>query len=118
MTIEQVTEVIVKALDDKKADDIKVLEIGALTTIGDRFIVASGNNTTLVKALAGEVEEKMDKLGRMPRRIEGYGSSNWILMDYEDIIVHIFLEETREFYGLERLWTDAKQLDLSDILKK
>ncbi|MEG2203742.1 MAG: ribosome silencing factor [Oscillospiraceae bacterium] len=94
-------------LDNKKAQEIKVLHIGTLTSIGDYFVVATGGSTTQVKALADEIETKLSADGLTPKRIEGYNSASWILMDYYDVIVHIFLKETREFYALERLWSDA-----------
>lgn len=91
-------------IDNKKGEEVRVLQIGTLTTIGDYFVVATGNSTTQVKALADEVEEKLSAEGLEPKRIEGYASASWILLDYYDVIVHIFLKETREFYALERLW--------------
>lgn len=112
----ELSEKIVKLLDNKKAEDIQLLKIGSVTTLGDYFVVASGNNTTLVKALADEVDNGLSLLGVEPLRIEGHNSSSWILMDYGDVIVHIFLSETRQFYGLERLWSDASQVDISNIL--
>lgn len=96
-------------IDSKKGEDVRVLQIGTLTTIGDYFVVATGNSTTQVKALADEVDEKMSAEGIEPERIEGYSTASWILMDYKDVIVHIFLKETREFYALERLWGDAPE---------
>lgn len=96
-------------IDNKKGEDVRVLQIGTLTTIGDYFVVATGNSTTQVKALADEVDEKMSAEGIKPERIEGYSTASWILMDYKDVIVHIFLKETREFYALERLWGDAPE---------
>jgi ribosome-associated protein len=100
-----------KILDDKKALDVKLLHIGTLTTIGDYFVVATGTSTTQVKALADEVDRQCGKKGILPKRIEGYQSASWVLMDYQDVIVHIFLSETREFYALERLWSDAPVVD-------
>ncbi len=98
-------------IDNKKGEEVRVLQIGTLTTIGDYFVVATGNSTTQVKALADEVEEKLSAEGLEPKRIEGYSSASWILLDYYDVIVHIFLKETREFYALERLWGDAPEID-------
>ena len=98
-------------IDNKKGEEVRVIQIGTLTTIGDYFVVATGNSTTQVKALADEVEEKLSAEGLEPKRIEGYASASWILLDYYDVIVHIFLKETREFYALERLWGDAPEID-------
>ena len=106
----------IKALDSKKAKEIKVIEIGDLTTLADYFVIASGANVPQVKAMSDEVEEKLSKMGLEPKRIEGYQTASWILLDYYDVIVHIFLKETRDFYSLERLWSDAEQVDLSGIL--
>ena len=101
---------IAKILDEKKALDIKVLHIGDLTSIGDYFVVATGMSTTQVKALSDEVDRVLSGEGLEPKRIEGFQGANWILMDYYDVIVHIFQKETREFYQLERLWADAPEI--------
>ena len=111
MTALERARFIAKALDSKKGEEIKVLHIGDLTTIGDYFVVATGNATTQVKSFADEVDEKMSLEGFEPKRIEGYNTANWILMDYNDVIVHLFLKETREFYALERLWGDAPEIE-------
>ena len=111
------TQNIVRTLDAKKAEDIVVLDVREQASLGDYFVIASGKNTTLVKTLAEEVEEKMSALGIEPLRIEGAASSMWILMDYGDVIVHIFYNETRDFYCLERLWADAKKLDAAAMLQ-
>jgi ribosome-associated protein len=103
---------IAKLLDDKKAERITVLDIDKLTTLGDYFVIASGNSTTQVKALAAEIDEKLSAQGIQPKRIDGESSAMWILMDYYDVIVHIFYNETRDFYGLERLWADAEEVQL------
>lgn len=103
---------IAKLLDNKLALDVKVLHIGTLTTIGDYFVVATGNSTTQVKALADEVDRVMSAEGIEPKRIEGYQTATWILMDYQEVIIHIFQKETREFYSLERLWGDAPEVPL------
>lgn len=111
MTALERARFIAAALDGKKGEDIKILHIGDLTTIGDYFVVVTGNSTSQVRALADEVDEKMSEAGFEPKRIDGYQSCQWILMDYHDVIVHIFLSETREFYSLERLWADAPTVD-------
>ena len=102
---------VAQLIDNKKGEDVRVLHIGTLTTIGDYFVVATGNSTTQVKSFADEVDEKMSAEGLEPKRIEGYNTASWILMDYDDVIVHLFLRETREFYALERLWGDAPEID-------
>ncbi len=113
---EELVREIVKILDSKKALDITAIQIKDLSTIGDYFVVASGNSGAQVKALAEEVDEKLSALGIQPKRVEGYQTCLWILMDYYDVIVHIFNKETREFYGLERLWSDAPKMDVSHLL--
>lgn len=108
---------IAKTLDSKKADKIDVIEIADLTILSDYFVIASANNTTHVKALADEVEFELKKLGKFTERVEGYENANWIILDYIDVVVHIFYEETRNFYNLEKLWSDGKKLDITELLK-
>ena len=107
---------IVQVIDSKKAKDIRLIKIEGISSLGDYFVVASASNTTQVKAIADEVEDEMTKLGLEPNRVEGRQSAQWILMDYYDVMVHVFLDEARSFYNLERLWSDAPQLDISDLL--
>ena len=108
---------VAKLLDRKKAADILALEIKDLTTIGDYFVIASAGSTTQVKALADEVEFQMkEKFGMMPLRTEGYNSSSWILVDYGNVVVHVFTKDTREFYDLERLWADGTKVELEELL--
>lgn len=114
MTALERAKQIANLIDNKKGEEIKVLHIGDLTTIGDYFVVATGNSTTQVKAFADEIDEKMSAQGIEPRRVEGYSSANWILLDYSDVIVHIFAKESREFYALERLWNDAPEIDWAE----
>lgn len=101
---------IAQALYDKKAKNIKVLDISELTSIGHYFVICSCSSTTQVKACADEVEEKMKEIGIYPGHLEGYNGGNWILMDYSDIIVHVMQEEVHEFYSLEKLWNDSKEI--------
>lgn len=100
-------------LDNKKARDITAIEIKDLTTIGDYFVIASGSSNTQVKALCDTVEEGMTALGFEPLRKEGYQSAMWVVLDYTDVIIHIFSKEAREFYSLERLWADAPKIELN-----
>ena len=116
MNQNEMIKTIVKALDSKRAEDIQVLEIRDLTVIADYFIIANGTSTTQTKALADEVEFKLNEQGVTPERVEGYQGTNWIILDYGDIVVHVFYKETRSFYNLERLWKDAKQLDISEYV--
>ncbi|MDR2932147.1 MAG: ribosome silencing factor [Oscillospiraceae bacterium] len=105
-------------LDNKKATDLTVLEVGKITTLGDYFVIASGSNITQVKSLAEELEDRLSEQGIEPRRVEGERSAAWILMDYGDVIIHIFHDETRDFYCLERLWADAPQMDVAGMIEK
>ena len=107
---------ILQVMDSKKAKDIRLIKIEGNSSLGDYFVVASASNTTQVKAIADEVEDEMTKLGLEPNRVEGRQSAQWILMDYYDVMGHVFLDEARSFYNLERLWSDAPQLDISDLL--
>lgn len=110
--MERVTK-IAQAMYDKKAKDIIALDISGITSLGDYFVICSCTSDAQLRACTDEIEEKMSEIGIEATHKEGYNSGNWILMDYGDIIVHIMLEETREFYSLERLWTDAKQISLN-----
>lgn len=100
-------ENIAKFLEDKKAKDISTINIENVSILADYFIVCSGTSTTHIKALADEVEFKMEELGIRTDHKEGYNSARWILMDYGSVVVHIFHEEDRGFYNLERLWSDG-----------
>lgn len=103
----KIAQCVAKSLSDKKGTDIKILDISALTTISDYFVICSAGSTTQVKALADNVLEKTGEIGISPLRIEGYKSCSWILLDYGDAIVHIFKNDMRDFYNLEHLWGDA-----------
>ncbi len=115
MKYEELIKNIVKALDEKKAEDIKIIETAELTIVADSFIVATGTSSTHVKALSGEVEESLSKLGAEPEHIEGR-ATGWILLDYGTVVVHIFDRQSREYYNIERLWQDAKISTAEDIL--
>ena len=108
---------IVEVLDSKKGDDIVVLNVESLTTITDYFVIATGNNEKLVQALCDHVEEELSKIGVEHINKEGYRSGDWILIGYNDVIVHIFKPEARDFYNLERVWQDAIKVDVFDLLK-
>lgn len=117
MEAKELMENIVRVLDSKKAKDIRAIRIGDLTILGEYFVIATGTSSTQVKMLADEVDYQLGEKGVQPHRVEGYHSENWIILDYTDVIVHIFHEDTREFYDLERLWADGEKVDLSGILK-
>lgn len=103
-------------LDAKKADNINVIRINNISSLGDYFVIANGTSNTHVHALADELEEKLKELGRAPARVEGYRSNSWIILDYEEVVVHLFTADAREFYDLDRLWADGEKLDLKDII--
>lgn len=100
---------IVEILDTKKAINIKQIDIKDKTTIADYFIVASGTSNTHVKSLADNVEEELKKENIVPNKIEGYESATWILMDYGEVIIHLFTEKERENYSIEDLWEKVKE---------
>ena len=102
----------VAALEDKKAVDVKVIDIEKISTLADYFIIASGTNRSQVQAMSEAVEEELQKHDIHPKNIEGYQSANWILMDYGDIVLHIFDEENRLFYDIERIWKDGSPAEL------
>lgn len=108
---------IAKALDDKKGQDIKVLETGALTTLADYFVLCTATSSTQIKALGDECEKVMKEAGEFPHHIEGHRGGTWVLLDFSSVVVHIFNDEARKFYDLERLWRDAAELDLSEVRK-
>lgn len=105
----------VKILDKKKAVDIKAIHITDYSIVADYFVIATGTSNTHVKSLADELEYEMSKLGIEPNHIEGK-ATGWIVIDYGTVIVHIFTGESREYYNLERLWSDAEDVDLSDVI--
>ena len=106
-----------KALEDKKAVDIKVIDIEKVSILADYFIIASGTNRNQVQAMADNAEEILGRAGYETRQIEGYQNANWILMDYGDLVIHIFDEENRLFYDLERIWRDGQSLSITDLDK-
>ncbi|MFG6351013.1 MAG: ribosome silencing factor [Oscillospiraceae bacterium] len=112
----EMISIAVKALDGKQGKDIKALRIADQTTLADYFIICNGTSNTQVRALADAVEEAMSKAGEEPHHIEGHRGGQWTLMDYSSVVVHIFTEEGREFYGLERLWSDAAPVDIAQFL--
>ena len=105
----------VAALQDKKGDDIRVIDISGVTVIADYFIIASGSNPNQVQALVDNVEEQMYKAGYDDPRVEGYNTASWVLLDYNDVIVHVFSQDDRLFYDLERIWRDGKEIDVDSL---
>ena len=116
MNIDKIWQRAVHTLDEHKATDIKVLEVGTITSIADYFLLASGGSANQVRSLADYVEDALAKEDIHPLRNEGYHSGDWITLDYGDVLVHIFRRETRDFYDLERLWVDATDVDITPYL--
>ena len=104
-----------KALDSKKGQDIKVLKTEELTTLADYFVLCTATSSTQVKAMSDACEEAMEKRGEQAHHIEGHRDGTWLLMDFSSVVVHVFTEEARKFYDLERLWSDGTPLDLSAV---
>ena len=116
MTELELAREIVKVLDNKKGMDIKLIEITEHSIVADYFVIVSGTSNTHVKALANEVEYELTQKGIEPNHIEGR-ATGWILIDYSSVLVHVFTGEAREYYNLERLWQDARTIDISDIVE-
>ncbi len=111
MTELELAKVAAKALDSKKALNLKILRITELSVIADYFVIATGTSNTQVKALADEVEYQLKEKGVTPGHIEGYNSNSWVLLDYGSVVVHVFTQESRSFYDLDRLWQDGEEVD-------
>ena len=107
----EMARVAYQALDEKKGEDIRVIDISGISVIGDYFIITNGTSDSQVRALVENVEEKMHKAGYAAKETEGHRSGAWVLIDFGDVIVHIFDRENRQFYNLERIWNDGKRID-------
>lgn len=103
------------ALADKKGEDIKMIDISGISVLADYFLIASGSNESQIRAMVDNVEEELLKAGYSVKQREGYGSGSWVLMDFGDIIVHVFDKENRLFYDLERIWRDGKTIDIESL---
>lgn len=109
------TKLAYDALSEKKGEDIRVIEIADISIIADYFIIANGTNSSQVSALVDSVENVLGREGYQPKRIEGINTSSWILMDYGDVIIHVFSKEDRLFYDLERIWRDGKTISREQL---
>jgi ribosome-associated protein len=116
MTPKEMALLLAKAMDSKKGKDIRVLETDGVTTLADYFVLCSGSSAPQLKALADAGEKAMKENGILPHHVEGHRGGTWILQDYGDVVVHVFDKEARAFYDLDRLWADAKTIDLTDVL--
>ena len=111
--MDKILNTIYNAIDDKKGGNTRILDISAITTISDYFIITSGNNYNQVRAIADNVEEELlKKHGMRPERVEGYNNGEWILLDYIDYVIHVFEREQRLFYDIERIWSDGKEIEV------
>lgn len=103
------------ALDEKKGEDIRIIDIAGISVLADYFIIANGSSESQVLAMVDNVEEEMHKAGYSLKQREGYGSGNWVLLDFGDVIVHVFDKENRLFYDLERIWRDGKNIGIAEL---
>ena len=113
--MENMIKTVVKAMENRKAVNVRVLHIEKLTTVADYFIICNGTSSTQIKAIADEVEFKLEESGIVVSHREGYSSGNWILLDYDSVVVHIFHPTARDYYNLEKLWADAEEIDLAQF---
>lgn len=118
MTQNEKLEKIIKTLDSKKGEDIQAIKISDITILADYFVIVNGNSNTHTRTLADEVEYQLSQEGVEPQRREADTGNTWIILDYADIIVHVFYKETRNFYQLEHLWADGEKVDISGYLDK
>lgn len=115
LTSKDTVKLIIDALEDKKAENIQIIDISEISSVADYFVITNGTNRSQVQALADNVEEKLDKEGIYPKQIEGYSNANWILLDYADIVIHVFDRESRGFYDLERIWRDGNLIAVNEF---
>ena len=115
MNSNEIAKLAIEALEDKKAEDIKVIDISEVSVIADYFIIANGTNRNQIQTLSDNVEEKLGKAGVELKQMEGYDSANWVLLDFRDVIIHIFDKDNRLFYDLERIWRDGKLIEADSL---
>ena len=116
MTPKETALLLAKALDSRKGINIKVLETGHLTTLADYFVLCSATSSTQIRALSDACEKAMkEQVGEAPHHVEGHRGGTWVLLDYGCVVVHVFSDEAREFYSLERLWSDGKPVELTEL---
>ena len=111
----KIAKLAIEALEDKKAEDIRIIDISEVSVVADYFIIANGNNKSQVQALCDNVTEKLGRAGYPLKQSEGYHTANWILLDFGDVIVHVFDKENRLFYNLERIWRDGKLVEKEEL---
>lgn len=115
MTSKEMVKIAYNAIDDKKGMDISIIDISEISVLADYFIIAGGSNINQIKAITDNVVEQLGKKDVHPKSIEGYNNANWILMDYKDIVVHVFNQDDRLFYDLERIWRDGKTVNINEL---
>ena len=115
VTAAEAAKLAIEAMEEKKAEDIRVIDISTVSVLGDYFIIANGTNRSQIQAFADNVQEKLAKAGYLCKQVEGYQTANWVLLDFGDIIVHIFDAQNRRLYDLERIWRDGRQVDPAEI---
>lgn len=111
----KMARIAINSLEDKKAENIQIIDISEISVLGDLFIIANGKNRNQIQAMSDNIEEELGREGFEPKQIEGYNNANWVLLDYRDIIIHIFDTDTRSYYDLERIWRDGKRIDMEVI---
>jgi len=115
--MKEALKIAARAVDDKKAQDIVALDISGVATFADYFLLCSGDSARQIQAIADEVEAKLAAAGCRPAHVEGYANAEWVLLDYLDMVVHVFSRKAREYYDLERLWRDARAIDVAGLLE-
>ena len=116
MNSNEIAKLAITALEDKKAEEIKVIDISEVSVIADYFIIANGTNRSQIQTLSDHVEETLGRSGVELKQVEGYDNANWVLLDFRDVIIHIFDKENRLFYDLERIWRDGKIIDPDSLI--
>ena len=115
MQAKEMAKIAYHALDEKKGEDIRIIDIAGISVLADYFIIANGSSESQVQAMVDNVEEEMHKAGYSLKQREGYGSGNWVILDFGDVIVHVFDKENRLFYDLERIWRDGKNIEITEL---
>ena len=115
MNSNEIAKLAIAALEDKKAEDIKVIDISEVSVIADYFIIANGTNRNQIQTLSDHVEETLGRAGVELKQVEGYNNANWVLLDFHDVIIHIFDKDNRLFYDLERIWRDGKMIEADNL---
>lgn len=114
-SIKKMVKIAHEALDEKMAEEITVIDISKVSTVADYFIIANGRNTNQVQAIVDNVTEKLGRAGYNYRQIEGYQEARWVLLDYQDVVIHVFSSDDRRFYDLERIWRDGSLVEIENL---